>query len=129
MTRALQGFLVVGVASTLLHYAVMVLAIEGLGVPVVMAAGAGFLAGALLSYTLNRRLSFASQRPHREGLPRFALMVICGVTLNSVLLALGVSLGLHYLPAQVLATVGVMGFNFACMKYWIFVTPQAERRG
>lgn len=44
-------------------------------------------------------------------------MVALGVLLNSALLGLGLRLGLHYLPAQMLATVAVMGFNFACMKY------------
>jgi putative flippase GtrA len=127
--KALRGFLSVGLASTALHYAVMSLAIEVLGTPVLLAASAGFLAGAALNYTLNRWISFASDRPHREGLPRFALMVVIGVLLNSLLLALGLHLGLHYLPAQVLATVGVMGFNFACMKYWIFNIIQPERRG
>ncbi len=129
MTRALRGFLGVGLASTLLHYAVMVMAIEGLGVAAVAASACGFLAGALLNYLLNRRISFASRRPHREGLPRFIVMVGGGVALNSLLLAVGLSLGLHYLAAQVLATVAVMGFNFACMKYWIFVAPQAHPRG
>ena len=103
--KALGGFLSVGLVSTALHYAVMTVAM------------------------LNRRFSFASQRPHRQGLPRFALMVSVGVLLNSLLLALGLHLGLHYLPAQVVATGGVMGFNFACMKYWVFNSTPPERRG
>lgn len=129
MTRALRGFLAVGLVSTLLHYAVMVSAVEVLRVAAMMASAAGFLAGALLNYVLNRRITFASRRPHSEGLPRFTLMVVCGVTLNSLMLALGLAFGLHYLPAQVMATVTVMGFNFACMKYWVFVAPQADPRG
>ncbi|WP_052378567.1 GtrA family protein [Polycyclovorans algicola] len=126
---ALRGFLSVGVASTALHYALMTTAVELLGSPEIPAAAAGFLAGAALNYGLNRRLSFASKRPHRQGLPRFALMVALGVLLNSALLGLGLRLGLHYLPAQMLATVAVMGFNFACMKYWIFTVIEPERRG
>ena len=127
--KALGGFLSVGLISTALHYAVMTVAIEALGAPVVLAAATGFLAGATLNYILNRRFSFASQRPHRQGLPRFALMVSVGVLLNSLLLAMGLHLGLHYLPAQVAATGGVMGFNFACMKYWVFNSTPPERRG
>lgn len=126
---ALRGFLSVGVASTALHYALMTAAVELLRAPEIPAAAAGFLAGAVLNYGLNRRLSFASKRPHRQGLPRFVLMVALGVLLNSALLGLGLRLGLHYLPAQMLATVAVMGFNFACMKYWIFTVIEPERRG
>lgn len=113
-------FLAVGAASTALHYAVLIVAVEGLRWPAVWATAAGFLAGAGLNYRLNRRLSFASRRRHREALPRFALMVGVGTLLNSALLQATLLAGWHYLAGQVLATALVLVYNYLVLRYWVF---------
>lgn len=113
-------FLAVGGASTALHYAVLVAAVEGFGWPAVLATAAGFLAGAVLNYQLNRRLSFGSRRGHREALPRFIAMVALGTLLNSLLLQAALIAGLHYLPGQVLATLLVLFFNYLVLRHWVF---------
>lgn len=110
----------VGALSTALHYAMLVVAVEGLGAAPMLASGVGFLAGALLNYALNRCLTFASQRPHRQGLPRFIVMVGVGSALNVSLLGVLLWAGVHYLPGQVVATVVVMGVNFSVLRYWVF---------
>lgn len=113
-------FLVVGGVSTALHYAVLVLAVEALGWDAVGATAVGFIAGAALNYTLNRRLSFASQRRHREALPRFLTMVGLGTLLNSALLQATLLAGWHYLAGQVLATAVVLVYNYLVLRYWVF---------
>ena len=113
-------FLAVGGASTALHYAVLMLAVEALGWSAVSATAVGFLAGAAFNYTLNRRLGFASQRSHREAVPRFLAMVGLGTLLNSVLLQAALQVGLHYLAGQVFATLLVLVYNYLVLRYWVF---------
>jgi putative flippase GtrA len=116
-------YLTVGGLSTVLHYLVLVVAVEALGAPPVPASVVGFLCGAALNYVLNRRFTFSSQRPHREGAPRFAAMVTVGTGLNTLLLIGLMQLGVFYLLAQMGATIAVMGLNFLLMKHWVFPAP------
>lgn len=113
-------FLAVGGASTALHYAVLIVAVEGFDGSPVLATAAGFLAGAGLNYLLNRRLSFSSRRGHREALPRFIAMVVVGTLLNSLLLQAALLANVHYLAGQVLATLLVMIYNYLVLRYWVF---------
>lgn len=113
-------FLAVGGASTALHFAVLVLAVELGGVSAVTGTILGFLAGAAANYGLNRRLTFASRRRHAECLPRFGVMLGLGLGSNTALLAGGVALGLHYLFAQCLATGVVLVQNFLLLRGWVF---------
>lgn len=113
-------FLAVGGLSTALHYGVLVAGVEALHWPAVAATTAGFLAGAALNYGLNRWLSFSSHRQHREALPRFAVMVALGTLLNSGLLQVALSAGVHYLPGQVTATLLVLIYNYLVLRHWVF---------
>lgn len=57
---------------------------------------------------------------------RFALVGGTGFVVNTLALALAVGLvGIHYLPAAVLATVISTGSNFALTERWVF----ADRTG
>ena len=74
IVRQLTSFVGVGVLATVLHYVTLVALVQFVGVPPVPAALCGFLIGAVLSYTLNRRHTFGSERPHEEAIWRFGLV-------------------------------------------------------
>ena len=58
---------------------------------------------------------------HSVGLPRFLLVAAVGFVLNAALMAwMTASLGIHYLVAQVLATLLVLLWNFAANRHWTF---------
>jgi len=113
-------FVLVGGTGTALHYLVFVLAVAALSVPPGYAAFIGASVGAFANYVLNRRFTFDSQRPHRETLPRFALMAAVGAVLNGLLVGALSTAGLHFLLAQAIATVGILIINFVVSKTWIF---------
>lgn len=115
-------FVVAGGMATAVHYAVLVALVEMGGFSAAPAAAMGTLCGAGVSYWLNRRLAFSSSSAgHVQTLPRFIAIALVGAFLNGMLVWLGVDgLGWHYLLAQVLATLLVMGLTFQLHRLWTF---------
>jgi len=116
----LARFVLAGGAGTAAQYLVLLALVSGGGAGPGRAAFAGAAVGACVVYLLNRRYTFASRRSHAAALPRFALMASSGAVLNGVLVGLLSAAGVHYLLAQVAATVAILGINFVVSKWWIF---------
>lgn len=117
-------FALVGGLATALHYAILVVLVEGLRWPPVAATSVGFVVSALGNYLLNRRFTFRSQRRHVEAAPRFAVVAVVGFWINAgvVWLAFNAA-GLHYLVAQVVATLATVGWTFGANRHWTFSHP------
>ena len=121
LVRQLRSFVGVGVVATVLHYGVLVGLVQLGGVPPVTAALCGFAAGGVLSYRLNRRHTFGSERPHEEAIWRFTLVAGVAFGLTYALMRLLVEDWLiPYLPAQVVTSGLVMIWTFAANKLWTF---------
>jgi putative flippase GtrA len=118
-------FVAVGAIGTAAHYAVLIVGVERLGVRAVAASSAGALLGAIVNYSLNRRHTFGSERPHREALPRFMLIAALAFAMNALLMAALLSWHLHYLAAQIVTTGVVLLFNFLANRSWTFQTPRS----
>lgn len=117
----LRYFLAGGMA-TVVHYAVLLTLVELVGVPAAPAAVLGALCGAVAAYAINRSVTFTSSTAsHQRALPRFMLIAAAGAALNGALVWGGVHwLGWHYLVAQALATVLVLGLTFRLNRSWTF---------
>ena len=115
-------YIVAGGIATAVHYAVLIALVELFGASAAPSAAVGALCGAAVSYLLNRRMTFAgSSAGHAQALPRFMAIALLGAVLNGVLVWLGVhQFGWHYLLAQVLATVLVLGLTFRLNRLWTF---------
>lgn len=126
MVAQLLSFLSVGVLATGLQYALTAgLVLAGL-LPLVPASTAAFLASACFNYWANARTTFAAQGSparHRAQQLRFAAMVALGCALNAGLLRLAITLGLHPVASQLVATAGVLASNFALSRRWVFRKP------
>nr|WP_255726323.1 GtrA family protein [Microvirga sp. ACRRW] len=121
MTRQFSAFFGVGLAAAVVHYGLLILLVEGGGLHPVPATLAGYVAGGLVSYGLNRRHTYRSNRPHREATWRFAVVAFIGFLLTWFLMhAFTVWLGGPYLPSQVVATGVVMLWSFMAHKIWTF---------
>lgn len=120
-------FTLVGVAGTAVHYGVMAVLIELLGVPPLPSSAAGFITSAVLSYMLNYRLTFASSLSHRRALPMFLIVGSMGLALNSTLVGvLTGPMSWHWLIAQACASIIVLCWNFAANRHWTFGRSQAD---
>lgn len=87
----------------------------------VIASTAGAFAGAILSYGLNRRLTFQSSRAHKAALPRFFAVAALALIVNGALMAsFTAGFALAYLPAQIITTVLIIFLTFNANKMWTF---------
>jgi putative flippase GtrA len=127
-------FALVGGLATALHYAILVVLVEGPRWPPVVASSVGFAISALGNYLLNRRFTFRSQRRHVEAAPRFAVVAVVGFWINAGVMWLAFhAAGLHYLVAQVVATLVTLGWTFLANRNWTFghaapIPPPPDRR-
>jgi putative flippase GtrA len=120
-TRQLATYASVGVGATLAHYAVLIALVEGGGWRAVPATLCGYVVGGVVAYLLNRRHTFASDRPHAEATWRFALVAFAGFCVTYALMSLFIDRwGAPYLPAQMVTTVLAMFVTFALNRRWTF---------
>lgn len=117
-------FAAAGALGTACHYLVLLALSAGAGVAPGPAAAYGALVGAVVNYWLNRNLIFRSERRHAEALPRFAAMALFGALLNGLIVGALARLGLHFMAAQVCATLLVLVLNYVMSKKWIFPSQE-----
>jgi putative flippase GtrA len=121
LPRQLAAFVAVGVLAAIAHYGVLIGLVEQGGSNPVPATLVGYVAGGIISYALNRRLTYASDRPHAEAGWRFAVVALVGFVLTGAFMqAFTGWLGAPYLPAQLVTTGIVLVWSFIAHKVWTF---------
>jgi putative flippase GtrA len=121
LARQFGSFVLVGLASAVAHYGLLVSLVEGYRLDPVPSTLAGYVAGGVVGYLLNRRLTYRSERPHGEATWRFAVVAGVGFLLTWGLVAGFVrGFGLPYLPAQLVTTGIVLFWSFAANRLWTF---------
>lgn len=120
LTTRFLSFAAIGAAGTTVHYAVLVVLVEGIGTPAAVAAGLGALVGAVVNYLMNYRFTFRSSARHSVAAPRFALIAVVGIALNALTVFVAVRLGIHYFLGQLLATLLILVCGFLANQFWTF---------
>lgn len=121
LLRQFSAFFGVGVIAAIVHYSVLIGGVELGGLRAVPATLAGYIFGGIVSYILNRRHTYRSDRPHDEAGWRFAVVAGIGFLITYGLMSLFVDRwALPYLPAQVVTTGIVLVWSFFAHKYWSF---------
>jgi putative flippase GtrA len=120
----LGRYLGVGAVATLVHWGLLVVAVEALGWPAWLGSGVGAVAGAQVAYAGNRRLTFAHRGAIVRSWPRFQFTALAGAVLGMGIVALAVHWRLHYLVGQALATGTVALVTYVVNRHWTFgATP------
>ena len=119
-TPAWLRYIAVGVVATTTHYLLLALAVEWWHWPAWLAAGAGAALGAQVAFVGNRHFTFGHQGRWLPAWWRFQLTAVLGGLTSMVVVAIGSRLGLHYLLAQVCATLLAMGLTYGINKRWAF---------
>lgn len=121
MVRQAFGFGLVGLVATGFQYLILHLLVISIHLAPALASAIGYALSASLSYFANRRFVFCSNRRHMEALPRFMVVATAGLTINTLSIAFFLQyLPVHYLVAQVLATMVVFAWNFLANRFWTF---------
>ncbi|MES1163779.1 MAG: GtrA family protein, partial [Rhizobacter sp.] len=95
----------IGVLATAAHYLVLIACVEWGRWPAFVGSGAGAVIGAQVAYAGNRWFTFAHTGAMRASWPRFQVTALIGALIGMAIVALGVRLGLHYVLAQIAATL------------------------
>ena len=119
--RQFLAFFGVGVVAAIVHYSALVGGVELFGVAPVPATLGGYILGGIVSYWLNRRHTYRSDRPHEEAGWRFAVVAGVGFGLTYLFMSLFVTRwALPYFPSQIATTGIVLLWSFFAHKYWSF---------
>jgi putative flippase GtrA len=119
--RQLLTFGGAGIAAVIVHYSALIGLVQTGTLDAVPAALCGYVAGGGVSYALNRRHTYRSDRPHQEAAWRFAVVATVGFLITwAVMHVLVDRWSLPYLLAQVLTTGLVMMWSFSAHKWWTF---------
>jgi len=111
----------IGAIGTVGHYATLILLVQAIHTDPVFATTIGFIIGALINYVLNYRITFNSNKRHRETLTKFFSVASLGAVINGLIMSTGMNMfDVHYLIIQVIATCFVLVLNFTANKYWTF---------
>ena len=119
-------FALVGVSNTVLSYVVYSVLVA-LSVPYPVAGAAGFAAGAVNGYRLNRRWTFKlAASPSLQA--RYVAVQLAGLGATSLLLWLLVAGShLHRLPGYALTVPVVTVSTFAANRAWVFGRETGHR--
>jgi putative flippase GtrA len=121
LSRQFITFAGMGLVGTMAHYLTLLALVEWVGLTPVTGSAIGFVAGALVNYSLNYHFTFRSTDLHRVTLPKFVTVAIAGFFLNSFFMMAGTRwTPMHYLVIQVLATGAVLLWGFAANSLWTF---------
>ena len=111
----------VGLAATLLHVALVVVLVEGPGVPVLLANGLAFCTALALSYLGNHGWTFRARGRHERYAPRFLAVALAGLVLNQAIMAASVdALGLDYRLGLAFVVTLVPLLRFLANRTWVF---------
>jgi putative flippase GtrA len=113
-------YALVGGAATAAHYALLAVAVEAWAWRPALAAGTGAVLGAQVAFVGNRRFTFGHRGPWLGAWWRFQLTAVLGAVVSMAVVGGGTRLGLHYLLAQVIATLLAMGITFGVNRRWSF---------
>jgi putative flippase GtrA len=114
-------FGIVGVANTLLTFAVFTVLVKGFGVWYLAASAIGFLVGTVNSFLLNRRWTFRGHVGDALTPVRWFVVQGCGLALNLALIYLLVDgAGLDKLLGQAFAIGVVTVLTFLANRAWTF---------
>jgi putative flippase GtrA len=119
--RQMLAFGGAGIAAAIVHYGLLIGLVQTGTLDPVPATLIGYLGGGIVSYALNRRHTYRSDRPHHQAIWRFASVAGVGFLITWAVMHLLVDRWLMpYLPAQLLTTGIVLFWSFMAHKVWTF---------
>jgi putative flippase GtrA len=121
LLQQIIAFTGVGAVAAVVHYGALVGLVELASWRAVPATLVGYLGGGIVSYWLNRSMTYQSDRPHQEAGWRFAVVAAVGFCITYGMMHVLVErMTLPYFPAQIGTTLIVLFWSFLAHKFWSF---------
>lgn len=122
--RAVRRFALyaaVGAMGTGAQYATLIAMVRSGYASPAVGSMAGASIGAIVNYSLNRRITFRSNKNPLSTAPKFAVIALLGVLMNGVCMKFFATIpGLNYLIAQLVTTALVLGLTYLFNSAWTF---------
>lgn len=122
LAAQLMSFLFIGGLAAISYVGLAAVMIDlGTGLPDWLMSALCYAAFVGPVYLAHRHVSFRSNAPHAQALPRYIALQLCGIGLASAFsyLCYGV-LGLPTMTAAILVIALTSGFNFVIVRAWAF---------
>lgn len=119
ITKQFSCFFIVGALSALIQFSILISFVEFFFIKPILASTFGYIAGALINYTLNHYFTFKSSLSHKKSLVRFTLNSLFGLFLNFSLMKI-LLIYYTYILSQILASGVILFWNFLVHRYWTF---------
>ena len=127
MAQRFLQYAAVGAVATAAHYAILVGLVEARLLAPEHAAALGAWLGAQVAFAGNAAFTFRGHGATPRAWLRFQVTALFGAILSFALVALGVRLGVHYLLAQLVATLINLLVTFEINRRWSFASPTPRR--
>ena len=127
MAQRFLQYAAVGAVATAAHYAILVGLVEADLLAPPRAAAVGAWVGAQVAFAGNAAFTFRGRGRTLVAWWRFQATALVGAGLSFALVAVGVRLGVHYLLAQIVATLINLLVTFEINRRWSFVLPMPRR--
>jgi putative flippase GtrA len=117
------------IAATVTDYVMMVVCVEAFHVGAVAATPISALAGAIVSFSMNRWFTYATEDvPAKHQVWRYGLVSAASLGLNTAgEYFFHVVLHIEYLLARVISSVIVStGWNYPLQRYFVFARPSSR---
>ena len=120
MGRRFLQYAAVGTVATAVHYAILIGMVEAGWLAPQRAAALGAWVGAQVAFAGNAAFTFRGRGASFVAWLRFQVTAVIGAVLSFALVAAGTALGVHYLLAQVVATLVTLLATFEINRRWSF---------
>ena len=112
-------YFVFGSLAALSRLVALAALVEIGGVQKIVASVASFYVSVLINYFLQKRFTFNSSESNWSALPKFLAVSMVGACINVAIFAVLLQI-VHYLVAQVIASLLVFMFNYSVSRMFIF---------
>jgi putative flippase GtrA len=121
LIKKFTKYFIVGIIGTVTHLSVLIVLVEFFKYNYILGSTIGFVLTVVISYYLNYIWTFRSREKHTKSLPRYIIVSIIGLCLNTCIMFLAVNVfGLWYLIGQAITVLIIPVTNFILNSYWSF---------
>ena len=116
-------YVVVGALATTIHYVILYVLLERLGLDGVLSTSIGLVISAAFNFVVNYHFTFRSNAKMIDALWRFVVVITLGLLINAGIFWLLVTrLSWFYLLGQAVATTAVLFWNFLFSRSFIYMS-------
>ncbi|MBD8584935.1 GtrA family protein [Frigoribacterium sp. CFBP 13729] len=120
-------YLVVGGLAFVVDLGLLIVGRDVLGWPLGVAGAVAFWAGLLVSYALQRFLTFRSSRSSWHSLWKYGVLVLVNSLATIAVIELFDRLGPGYVVGKFVSTAMTTTWNYAAYKFWVFADRSRSR--